>query len=86
MRRKIVRIREVLDAMGLRGRSSIYERIYDKTIPPQIKLGGIVGWFEHEIEALLSAHAAGKSRDEIRDLVQRLTEARKVGAVNVQFL
>ena len=83
--RKIVRIPEVLEAMGLRGRSSIYERIYDATMPPPIKNNRIAGWYEHEIETLLSAYAAGKSKDEIREIVRWLKEARKTEAEKLNF-
>lgn len=48
---RILRLPEVQSRTGL-SRSSLYERMHEKTFPPSISLGGRnVGWLESEIEA-----------------------------------
>lgn len=52
---KILRLKAVILRTGL-ARSSIYERIQDKTFPSPIGLGGrSVGWLESEINAWIAA-------------------------------
>ncbi len=48
---RIIRLPEVLSRTGLR-RSSLYERIKDKSFPEAISLGGrSVGWLESDVTA-----------------------------------
>lgn len=72
LRRKQVQIRTGLS------RSTIYLRISQGLWTKPIRLGArAVGWPEHEIEAINAARIAGKSDDEIRELVFKLLAARK---------
>ena len=72
LRRKQVQIRTGLS------RSTIYLRISQGLWTKPISLGaGAVGWPEHEIEAINAARIAGKSDEEIRELVFKLLAARK---------
>jgi len=47
-------------------------------MPSPISLGGAraVGWINHEIQTVLSAFCAGKSREEIKQLVSELIAKR----------
>jgi len=60
------------------GKTSLQDRINSDIFPPPIKLGGAraVGWFQHETTAMLSAMAAGRTKDEIKALVTSIVEAR----------
>jgi prophage regulatory protein len=72
LRRKQVQIRTGLS------RSTIYLRISQGLWTKPISLGArAVGWPEHEIEAINAARIAGKSDEEIRELVFKLLAARK---------
>jgi prophage regulatory protein len=58
-------------------RSTIYLRISQRLWPKPINLGPrAVGWPASEVEALNAARIAGKTDDEIRELVGRLERAR----------
>lgn len=62
-------------------RSTIYLRIEQGLFTKPVSLGArAVGWPAGEVAALNAARIAGKSEDEIRALVKRLEEARKVCA------
>lgn len=51
---KILRLKSVIEQTGL-SRSTIYERMNDKSFPSAINLGRrTVGWLEHEIENWIS--------------------------------
>lgn len=75
-----IRFLRVPEVMRLRGRkrSSLYADIARGVCVPPIDLGGgrAVGFPEHEISALNDALLAGKSQDEIRNLVRQLVAAR----------
>ncbi len=74
---RIERRPEVLRRTGF-SRSTLYLRINDGLFTPAINLGGrMVGWLEHEDTAILAAMAAGKSKPEIQQLVNALTEDRQ---------
>jgi len=73
----ICRFPSVLAGTGL-SRSTIHRRIHEGLFPRPVSLGAkAVGWPAVEIDALNAARIAGKSDDEIRELVQRMHEARK---------
>lgn len=75
---RIARLPEVQALTGL-SRSTIYARIADHLITSPVPLGGqAVGWPIREIEAINEARIAGKTDDEIRVLVEKLSAARKV--------
>lgn len=62
-------------------RSTIYLRIAQGLWTKQVSLGPrCVGWPRDEVSALNAARVAGKSDDEIRDLVIKLEAARKAAA------
>lgn len=58
--------------------TTFHDRIKRGLLPASFSLGGrTVAWFEEEIQAVSSARAAGKSDDEIRQLVTKLMADRK---------
>lgn len=77
MAHKILRLPAVKADCGL-SRSSIYLRISQGLWPKPVSLGGrAVGWPASEVAAINSARIAGKSDDEIRQLVLELENERK---------
>ena len=63
------------------GRVSIYDGAKKGIFPPPVKIGARASaWLEHEVEAVNAARAAGKSDDEIRELVAKLVAARSKAA------
>jgi prophage regulatory protein len=89
---KFIRLAGVSDAQGGKAKSTIYRDINDGLLPPPLKLGASSVWVESEIEAINQAIIAGKSDDEIRQLVKELVAARTAagnertltGAANVE--
>jgi prophage regulatory protein len=62
-------------------RSTIYLRISQGLWTKQVSLGPrCVGWPAHEVAALNAARIAGKTDEEIRELVRKLEAARKGAA------
>lgn len=62
-------------------KSEIYEEITDELFPPPVKLGPrMSAWVEDEVRSVIGARIAGKSDDEIRELVKSLVVARKSAA------
>jgi prophage regulatory protein len=57
-------------------RSEWYRQIASGHAPRPVKLGSTSVWPEHEIQALIAAHIAGQSREEIRVLVAGMHVAR----------
>lgn len=77
MTNKILRLPDVKAACGL-SRSSVYLRISQGLWPKPISLGGrAVGWPASDVEAVNAARIAGKSDEDIRQLVLKLEENRK---------
>ena len=77
MDHSILRLPQVRDATGL-GRSTIYALVADRRLTSPVKLAErAVGWPQCEIAAINAARIAGKSDEEIRQLVVRLEAARK---------
>lgn len=77
MNTTVLRRKEVRDKTGL-SNTSLHERIHDKTMPPPFSLGGrSVGFFEHEIAAVLMARAAGQDDEQVKALVCLLVDKRK---------
>lgn len=80
MRNQILRSDSVLDQSG-DSRSTLYVRIGQGLWTKPVRLGErAVGWPADEVAALNGARIAGKSNDEIRELVVRLEAARKTAA------
>lgn len=77
MSHTILRLPEVLKRRG-RSRSAHYKDIQDGLFPPPIKIGSrAAGWTDQETDTINAARIAGKSDDEIRELVFKLLAARK---------
>ena len=74
----IFRLPNVIEQSGL-SRSSVYLRISQGLWTKPISLGGrAVGWPADEVNVLIAARIAGKSDDEVRELVQSLEANRKL--------
>lgn len=74
---RIERKPETLSRYGL-SRSTFHARIIDGLIPPPISLGDrAVGFPSHETDQVIAFMMAGKSKDEIRLLVEHLVEQRQ---------
>lgn len=79
----IHRLPVVKSKTGL-SRSTIYLQISQGLWIKPIRLGArAVGWPSHEVAALNAARIAGKSDEEIRELVLKLLAARKSFAMEV---
>lgn len=77
---KIIRKPEVISLIGL-SNASIYRLINENLIPPPFSLGcRAVGWYEHEIKAVIKARAAGRTEEEIKSLVTEQLQARQLAA------
>ena len=61
------------------GRASTYARIQDGTYPPPVKIGRMSAWIDRELAAVNEAQIAGRSDDEIRQLVADLVAQRTAG-------
>lgn len=73
---RMLRLAEVSARLGA-GRSAIYARIQDGTLPKPVRIGArISGWPAHEINFVIQAHVAGKRESEIRELVAELHRQR----------
>ena len=76
----ILRLAEVIRRRGI-SRTTHYEDmekgLYTKPVPIHTR---VVGWPEYEEDALNAARIAGKTNDEIRDLVKELMNNRKFAA------
>ncbi len=69
----IWRIQTCKAEAGYRSNASIYNLIRDGLWTKPVSIGQrSVGWPDDEVRALNAARIAGKSDDEIRDLVNRL--------------
>lgn len=80
MSHAILRLPTVLQQRG-RSRSTHYVDIKDGLFTKPVPIGGrSVGWPEYEVDAINAARIAGKSDDEIRSLVIRLTADRTSAA------
>lgn len=77
---RLVQLRETLHIRG-RGRTAHYGDIEEGLFTKPVKIGkGKVGWPEREVTAINAARIAGKSEDEIRELVRQLEAQRTAGA------
>ena len=72
------RLPAVKSSCGL-SRSSLYARISQGLWPKPVGLGGrAVGWPSNEVAAIIAARIAGKSNEEVRQLVKGLEAARRL--------
>jgi len=77
MKYSLIRRKEVEGKTALK-HSMLYDLIKKGEFVGPIKIGErAVAWIEYEIDAVIAARIAGKSNDEIRELVKALTENRK---------
>jgi len=77
---KIIRKPEACSLAGL-SNTSLFEQTKAGIFPPPIALGArAVGFIFHEIQAVLTARAAGKSDDEIRLIIKALIKQREQSA------
>jgi prophage regulatory protein len=76
----ILRLPEVLKARG-RSKPSHYEDIQKGLFTHPVLLGGrSVGWPEAEVRAINQARIAGKTEEQIRDLVAQLETLRRAAS------
>lgn len=76
----ILRMPEVKAETGNRSHASIYTAIREGLFTVPVPIGQrAVGWPDTEVKALVAARIAGKTDDQIRDLVHRLHSARMAG-------
>lgn len=62
-----------------RSRSSHYNDIAAGLFPPPVSIGARAkAHLEHEVNAMMAAQAAGKSEDELRELVKELVASRSL--------
>ena len=77
MKHSLIRRKEVEVKTGLK-HSMIYDLIKKGELVGPIKIGErAVAWIESEIDVINAARIAGKSSDEIRELVETLTTSRQ---------
>lgn len=77
---KILRKPEVLALIGLSS-TSFYRHITEGLLPQSFSLGcRAVGWYEHEINAVIKARAAGHTEQQIKKLVAEQMSARQQAA------
>lgn len=70
---KILRLPAVKAEMGHRSDASVYNAIRAGLFPVGVKIGQRArGWPSNEVEAINAARIAGKSDDELKELVSRL--------------
>ena len=75
---KMIRLPDVKDRMGHRADASIYNAIRGGLFTTGVAIGQRAkGWPDYEVDAINAARIAGKSDDEIRELVQSLHTKRK---------
>tara|TARA_R110002072_G_scaffold301401_1_gene481068 strand:- start:4829 stop:5116 length:288 start_codon:yes stop_codon:yes gene_type:complete len=76
----LLRTPAVLEAYGV-SRPALYSHMKDGLFPRPIKLGEkLAVWPSDEVYAVVNWRIAGKSVEEIRELVAELMEARKTRA------
>ena len=74
---KMLRLPAVLDING-DSRSGLFVKIKNDTFTPPVKIGPRASaWPDYEVNAINAARVSGKSKEEIRELVKKLHQARK---------
>jgi len=74
---QFIRSNEVHKILAL-GRTAVDCGIADGVIPPRISLGKrAAGFLKHELEAVIVARAAGRSDEDVRNLVDQLVLSRE---------
>lgn len=75
----LLRLPVVIERTGL-SRASVYLHKNRGLLPAPVKIGVSSAWPDYEIAAINAARIAGKSDDEIRELVTNLERQRTVAA------
>jgi prophage regulatory protein len=74
---KILRKAEVIQMTGI-SNTGLWERTKTGIFPTKIPLGRrSIGYYEHEILAVLNAYAAGRTEEQIKELVTLMIAKRK---------
>lgn len=74
---QILRKPQALTMLGI-SKSNFHNKLNAGLLPSAITLGAnSVGYFKHELTAVLLAMATGKNQKEIKDLVKSLIEQRQ---------
>lgn len=69
--------RPAVEAALGKKRSALYADVESGLLPPPVPIGArAVAWPRHEIQSIVAARIAGKSIDEIRELVRKLVADR----------
>ena len=77
---RFLRMREVSKRCGL-SRPTLYRNIAAGIFPKPVRIGlKASGWPEHEVGAVTDAVSGGATPEQLRELVQRLLEDRRVRA------
>lgn len=73
----MLRLPAVKGKTGHRSHASVYNDIRDGLLTRPVPIGTrAVGWPEDEVDLICAARVAGKSKDEIKDLVKLLHNER----------
>lgn len=77
----ILRMPDVKAETGHRSHASVYTAVHEGLFTVPVPIGQrAVGWPDHEVKAINAARIAGKSDDQIRELVSKLHTARMAGS------
>ena len=77
----IMRMPAVKAETGHRSHASIYNAIKAGLFTKPVRIGDrAVGWPSQEVQAIVAARIAGKTQEQIRELVCKLERARKAMA------
>jgi prophage regulatory protein len=77
----ILRMQSVKAETGHASHASVYTAIHDGLFTVPVHIGQrAVGWPDTEVKAINAARIAGKSDEQIRDLVSKLHNARMAGS------
>lgn len=80
---------EIISKLGI-SKSTFHSRINEGEYPPLILIGErVVAYLSHETDAVISAIAAGKNKDELKQLAIEIVEHRnklKTGALTTSHV
>ena len=75
---RFLRIDAIKEKMGFGSNSTVYAHVEAGSLTSPVKIGlRASGWPEHEADAINAARIAGKTEDEIRELVKILMAKRQ---------
>ena len=75
---RIIRLDDVVNIMKV-SKQTVYSQMSEGVFPPSFPLGrNCVGWFSHEVEAILKARCTGLgSKEELKEVVKGLVDSRQ---------